>query len=234
MKRYWLLFLALPLAVLSAGQAAADTCPSGGDTTYAAYLALESGSCTIGDKTFSGFTHGGDVAASDIDVTIINDGTNFGFLFQLPLAVVSGTGTGTSVADVGITYSVAVTDGSALITDVTVSQTSFTSGSAFATVSETVCVGSTFPGCEGGTIMTLDTSDSDPFAQIEFEPVSVVGLSKDFVVAVANCPYGGCSFASLSIVANTVSQTVPEPSTLLLIGSALVGIATWSRKKEPR
>jgi hypothetical protein len=230
-KRSWLLFLALPLAVLSAGQAEADTCPSGGDTTYATYLALGAGGCTIGDKTFFGFTHGGDVAASDIDVSIVNDGTNFGFVFQMPLAVIGGSGVGTTVADVGLTYNVRVTDGSALITDVTVLQTSFTSGSAFATVSETVCIGSTLPGCEGGIIASLDTSDADPFDQIEFAPVSVVGLLKDFVVAASNCPNGGCNFASLSIVQNTVSQTVPEPSTLLLIGSALVGVATLSRKK---
>ena len=234
MKKSWLLFLALPFAVvLAAGQANADTCPSGGETTYASYLALGSGGCTIGDKTFFGFTHGGDVAASSIDVTVVNDGTNFGFIFQMPLAVISGSGaTGTAVADVGLTYNVAVTSGAALITDVTALQTSSTIGSAFATVSETVCVGSTLPGCEGGTIMSLDTSDADPFDQITFGPVSVVGLSKDFVVAAANCPNGGCSFASLSIVQNTVSQTVPEPSTLLLLGSALVGVATWSRKKK--
>lgn len=129
-------------------RANAAPCPSSG--TFAALEAL--GSCTIGDKTFSGFTYnptelGGatEVPATAFDFTTINGVNNeWGFEFIFPLTA----GTNQS-NDIALGYTIAVTSGAALIDSLEDGPiTGSISGTGTASVGETSCLdASTTAGC---------------------------------------------------------------------------------------
>ena len=225
MRKFWFLALVMPLAFLTPVKAEAVLCPS--STTFEALATL--GSCTIGDKTFSGFMFlGGSIDDSEITAVTVNNGnTAIGFVFGLDLTAFAG-----EREDVRFLYN--VTAPSATITDVHLIQTASATGVAMASVGETICIGSTLPTCAGGEIRTLQSSILDAEDVEIFSATNVLGVQKDIIVAAQACPNGGScllNFASLSIVENTVSQTVPEPATLLLLGSGLLGAAMWSRNK---
>jgi hypothetical protein len=225
-KKSWLLFLALPLAMLSAPSADAATCSQG---SYSDYVALGSGGCTIGDKTFFNFSFvsGTGESSSAVTVVPVSDGTNFGFNFIFPSVV------GIDEDDYLLGYTVATigNPGPALIKDVSVNGTLGASAGAAVSVAESVCIGGTFSAagiCSSGDVEGLFISSAGPLGDsVEFDPVNIVGLLKDINL---NATTPG-STAQLTALFNTVSQTVPEPGTLLLLGSALAGVAVWGRKK---
>ena len=225
-KKVWLLFLALPLAVLSAAAAEASTCTTG---TYSSYVSLGSGGCTIGDKIFYDFTFVSITGESSGSVTVVpvSDGTNFGFNFGFPSVV------GIDEDDYLLGYSVRTIGdpGPALIKDVSVTGALGASAGAGVSVAELVCIGGTFSAagvCSSGNVEDLFITSGAATDSIDFDPVNVLGLIKDINL---NATTEG-STAQLTALFNTVSQTtVPEPGTLLLLGSALAGAAVWGRKK---
>lgn len=224
MKRLWLLVLAVPLFFVYTSTADAALCVAG---TYQSYVDLGSSGCTIGDKRFYDFlplAPEDDLSASDIVVVPLPSA--FGFAFGFSLTATSG-----EQSDVLLAYN--IQSGGATIIGASVTQTSVVIGNAVAHVGETICPGTTYQACGTGALQltTFDfagTGSDQLTDSISFPAVSLLGVTKDF-----NATSLGetiIDFASLTGVTNAVSQ-IPEPGTLLLIGSGLAGLGAWSRKK---
>jgi hypothetical protein len=207
--------------------------------TFTEYLALapgEDGGCTIGDKVFFDFDVSGDLSASQISVDTIAGPANFGFIFGMDFIAAGPE----DVALLQISYNVRTVDGEQRITGVSVEQTSAALGGlADALVSEDICAGAYLPiddcAAAGGTPHSLQTSTQDETDSVVFaEPVARVGVLKELLAFSFCASDPSCelpSFATIRVLDNTVSQTVPEPGTLLLLGSGLVGLATWGQRK---
>jgi hypothetical protein len=104
-----------------------------------------------------------------------------------------------------------------------------TEGTGLAEVVETYCLGDTQAnGCANGTTGQLHVSSFGPTLSqnLEFDPVSVISVSKDI-----NVTSGTYGTASISQVINTFDYDVPEPLSLLLCGTGLFALGFLRRRK---
>ena len=226
--------LSLLLCVLlgtSAIATASVACPV---STYDNYLG--GFSCTIDDKTFSNFSYASSASGgaalippSGVAVVPVTTLHNPGFLFSSGFGVISN-----QTQDEFFGFTVRVNPGGNAIDDITLLQlgSGFT-GTGSASIAETVCLGDTFAdGCSGGTIVSLSTVDNSTLVKlsdhITFAPVLVVDVVKDLEL------FGGPNgSAFVSGVENQFSEVVtPEPSTLLMLGTGIVGLAGTLRRKQ--
>jgi hypothetical protein len=188
-------------------------------------------SCGIGDKTFQNFSYstGGtnQMPATSITANPINTPFNPGFLFNAPWGAQSGQ---TQSSMIGFT--VTVNPGGNLINDVSLYMFGAgVLGTGQVSVAETYCAGDTFAdSCAHGTEGTLNTllnsSTSILHDSATFNPVSIVDVIKDIELVGG----GNGSAALVSGVQNQFSE-VPEPGSLVLLGSGILGLAGVVRRK---
>ncbi len=226
------LLLLFGCIVLMAGVGVAGVCPT---TTYDNYLG--SGfSCGIDDKTFFNFVYSGSsnppgygLPAGSIAVTPITTPQNPGFQFSG--GWFASTASGITEQDSLIQYTVTVNQGGNPITDLSLSigGVSWT-GTGSVLVNETACLGAVFPSCTGGQEITLSVYDSSVgsklFDSASFAGVSEVDVEKDITVQA-----GTNGSAAVSLVTNQFSETTPEPGSLVLFGSGVLGLGALLRRR---
>lgn len=222
MKKILVLMVAL---LLVAGTAMADPVdlatynPHGNGTLfYSDLVALGAGGGMLEDKLFSNFTYtgsagGGAVALAASDITVVPDATPFdpGFLFNASWAAGPG-----QFMDSLIQFDVQ------------------SLGNAITDISATMISGHVFTGIASvtentteGNILLYDSSLGIHTSDIiTFDPtMDVIHVSKDIGVN------GGAEgLATISGVTNNFSE-VPEPATMLLLGSGLIGLAGYARRR---
>jgi hypothetical protein len=194
------------------------------------------GSIQIGDKVFSDFTvsvsGSTDANASNINVFGSQVGDTVFLNFQGPM----GT---TSLADIGLTYSVLSLGGAIYAIDQYFSLSVTGDGG-------NIIIGETVFDQQGGNNVAQSTVSffnlvpdiNDPPGEVKQGDQLVVDpalyslyVVKDIFLQAFNKPTGG-GFVGATILTQSFHQTViPEPGTMMLLGSGLVGLAGWGRKK---
>jgi hypothetical protein len=200
-------------------------------------------SCTIGDKTFSGFTYSAtsvltnkisDTAVAVVPITTPGDP---GFLFTAPWNVSQQQGQNSFIG-----FNVAVHPGGRSIGDASLGQLgSGFSGTGIASVGETLCLGDTFAdGCLHGVVASLnaenDASKVKLSDSINFAPVTLIGVTQD--LSVVGGPSGSARLGGLQEQffskqgIRSEPTTTPEPASLILFASGLLALGGVVRRRQ--
>jgi hypothetical protein len=214
---------------VSWGVFAAPLCPGGVNGGSAAtlntYLGTGSNAtCMIDDKIFSNFSYVQDAgpAAGTITLTPTMVGNSEGF-------VINGGWLATPGQDVDslLGYRVMTAAGAATINDADLALLVSSPDGGIVNITETVCVSALInpiSGCPAANLHTLVVNNPPtPFdvGHINFAPDNLVDISKDIHL---HNPMGSLGNVTLSSFSNSVSQTVPEPASLAILGASLLGM----------
>lgn len=190
-------------------------------------LIANNGSLQIGDKLFTNFeyTSNGAPDASNVDVQTIGTSPGGPDFYGLKFSLTDFKTLG-GVFDALIEYDVTVTDPNWIIHDIHLDFDYKVGGTGFAGVTETVSVGTTVID---QAVVESETPTDMVWLDLAQE-ATTLHIQKD-ILCVAPEPGDFCKVSSIE---QRYSQRllVPEPASLLLIGSGLIGMAVLGKKKS--
>jgi PEP-CTERM motif len=220
-----LLIAAMFISAPTSGQAVPLTCTLTAPCTLATLISTP-GEIIVEDKTFSAFTFaGGPPAASAIEVAGLVSGGNPALRFTG--GFFAGPG---AVVNVDISYTVMTA--ADLIADIQLIGNPTVTGTGFTEVSETVFEVGNLANTANASICAGSVGCALFDSALLPDPAAAVGIVKDVLLT------GGTDgTATLSFVDQIVSQVppppgVPAPSTLFLLGSGLLGLTWFGRRKD--
>lgn len=229
-KLFTLILIACVLLVPAASATPIAAC------SVESYAALQAqGSCTINGLLFDTFTisdtaggSAGAISPSSITVTPITTAGDEGFAFSFGSSVGSNSGQ-SSFQDELLGFHISTVNSTPTIDDLTLSFSGagFT-GTGTTSVVETYCAGHVVTGCP--TSNSIQVNDPPPSFS---DTVNISGTSSLYVTKDINTTSGTAGTAYISSVSNSYSHgTVPEPWSMLLVGSGLVGVGLMRKFRK--